>query len=345
MPRNDDTATDFVHPVGIDCLLGMAATSDELGRQMMERREDTIRAAVASGVALSPVEQAILATIEDAPLALMIQGVKRGLSVVRRRIFLQHTAKVLASLLAGTAVAGQAVSCRRQAPTPDERRPSTRADGQRAAPTMPGPEMPASEIPVPPTRSGATAPPSIAPAPRDAPRKKTPMDRGLPARYRDSLAVRGDDTGTGLRLGGVTGIRPGSSVGYGDPRKVDPDFGTLLQRPVPVVSYSKPRVLSGDIQESVVARVLRRNRPGLTSCHSLALQDDAKATGDVQVTLTITRLGQVGRLSLSSTLKSAAANQALRRLIGRWRFPKPSGRMPLISFTVFFRLNSRYPKR
>lgn len=109
-------------PVGLERLLGMAAADPEFARALGERRSESLEA---SGVTLTPAEEAMLAATPAAALGQLVASVGRRLADEDRRAFLASAGAALLLLAGckgepssgrGSAAAGPAAS-----PTPGPR--------------------------------------------------------------------------------------------------------------------------------------------------------------------------------------------------------------------------------
>ncbi|MFH2009875.1 MAG: hypothetical protein ABI333_24990 [bacterium] len=123
-------------PVGVEELVSMAAASDEYARELVVRRGE---AAAASGVELTPTEQAMLRAIDDAALRKVIQEWKGKLPAPERREFLERASAALVLLVGGGVLTG-AAGCEKQKSPTGSQRPRAEPGGQAVKGIRPGPQ-------------------------------------------------------------------------------------------------------------------------------------------------------------------------------------------------------------
>ena len=124
--------------------------------------------------------------------------------------------------------------------------------------------------------------------------------------------------GSGYGLGGLGGLRPANGG--------------------PQVRMSKGSV-TGGLDAATIRRIIRRHMLELKYCYSsIGLPTDPNLAGVVKMSFTITSSGAVGGVSVaSSTLNHPATERCIGRAVRRWRFPKPEGSMPYVTFPFHFK--------
>jgi TonB family protein len=106
----------------------------------------------------------------------------------------------------------------------------------------------------------------------------------------------------------------------------------------PRVFMSRASV-SGGLDAATIRRVIRRHLSEIKYCYmSIGLPSNPQLAGMVKVSFTITSSGSVGRVSISqSTLNHGGTEACIKRSVRRWRFPKPEGSMPFVTYPFHFK--------
>lgn len=141
----------------------------------------------------------------------------------------------------------------------------------------------------------------------------------------------GDDSGLGgLGQGGKGG---GDSLGIGLGGGKE-----KLKSRQPRVFMSRASV-SGGLDAATIRRVVRRHLSQIKYCYlSIGLPAKPDLAGMVKVSWTIKPSGSVGQVSVvSSTLSHPATERCIKSAVKRWRFPKPEGSMPFITYPFHFK--------
>ena len=144
----------------------------------------------------------------------------------------------------------------------------------------------------------------------------------------------------GVGFGGWGGFGKGGGGGGGG------GFG-LGGRGFGVGKYKSrsPRVfmsrasVSGGLDAATIRRVIRRHLSEIKYCYmSIGLPTNPQLAGMVKVSFTITSSGGVGRVSIAqSTLNHGGTESCIKRSVRRWRFPKPEGSMPFVTYPFHFK--------
>ncbi len=106
----------------------------------------------------------------------------------------------------------------------------------------------------------------------------------------------------------------------------------------PRVFMSRASV-TGGLDAATIRRVIRRHLSEIKYCYmSIGLPSNPQLAGMVKVSFTITSSGGVGRVSISqSTLNHGGTEGCIKSAVRRWRFPKPEGSMPFVSYPFHFK--------
>lgn len=107
----------------------------------------------------------------------------------------------------------------------------------------------------------------------------------------------------------------------------------------------RPRVfmsrasVTGGLDAATIRRVIRRHLQEIQYCYvSVGLPSNPKLAGMVKVTFTISPSGLVGQVQVSSsTLNHPRTEGCIRAAVRRWRFPKPEGSMPFVTYPFHFK--------
>jgi hypothetical protein len=130
-------------PVGIEALLGLAASDRAFAHQLLSDR----RAALTErGIRLTPTEVAVFDAIDDGDMAVMIDRMRAESPDRDRRAFLARSAAALL-VAAGGGVAWTQVSCRPAftGSNPDPPQPPPLDAGPADAPAAPADDAPADD--------------------------------------------------------------------------------------------------------------------------------------------------------------------------------------------------------
>ncbi len=106
----------------------------------------------------------------------------------------------------------------------------------------------------------------------------------------------------------------------------------------PRVFMSRASV-SGGLDAATIRRVIRRHLSEIKYCYmSIGLPSNPQLAGMVKVSFTITSSGSVGRVSVAqSTLNHGGTEACIKSSVRRWRFPKPEGSMPFVTYPFHFK--------
>ena len=274
---------------GIEELLAMAEADGRFAAALLEDRQGAI---AASGVALSPAQHKVLASVDEQTLREMILGLAGSRPEEHRRAFLGRSAAALAALAGGAVLASQG-GCTKN-------REAGKA-GPKKAPRQP------STDPEPP-------PPAPGPDRRAAVQPEPPL---LPTKFPgETTGIRPDHV-KALGSGGYTGSRPGQihgRLGAWSPVRVKAD------RPV----------VKGGLNPEILRRINRRHANEVKYCYQKELQKKPDLAGAIKVSYTITPTGMVSASSLvSSTMSSPAVERCVVQAIKRWLYPKPGDGKPV----------------
>ena len=107
----------------------------------------------------------------------------------------------------------------------------------------------------------------------------------------------------------------------------------------------KPRVfmsranVTGGLDAATIRRVIRRHLSEIQYCYvTVGLPSNPNLNGMVKVSFTISPTGLVGSVqTASSTLGSPRTEACIKSAVRRWRFPKPEGSMPFVTYPFHFR--------
>lgn len=97
--------------------------------------------------------------------------------------------------------------------------------------------------------------------------------------------------------------------------------------------------VSGGLDAATIRRVVRRHLSEVKYCYmSIGLPTNPKLQGLVKVSFTITKTGRVGRVSIAqTTLNHRRTERCIQSAVRRWRFPKPEGSMPFVTYPFRFK--------
>jgi hypothetical protein len=250
---------------GIEQLLALAAVNPDFAAALLSDRQQALSRC---GVVLTPSEERLLASLDDARLDQLVIGVKRAMTPDPARRALVGGAA--ATLLGALATSG----CQ---------------------------------------RAGGNV-------------------RAAVEEFRARVTAGG---------GGITGIRPGHSLGFGRPRK----------RPWLAVRQTKV-VVRGGLGREIIRRIVRRHINELRYCFqkNIGLEAfDESALGaaalrsPVKLTtaFVIAPSGQVAsvqllRCSLKDKRLSKKLSRCVLKAMGRWLYPKPRGRPVQVEYGFRF---------
>jgi TonB family protein len=132
----------------------------------------------------------------------------------------------------------------------------------------------------------------------------------------------GGGGGGGFGLGGG-----GGGVGFGKYKSGSP-----------IVFMSKATV-QGGLDGDTIRRVIRRHLQEIQYCYvSIGLPSNPKLEGLVKITFTITPTGMVGNATVAqSTLNHGGTEACIVGAVRRWKFPKPEGQMPYVTYPFHFK--------
>jgi hypothetical protein len=181
----------------------------------------------------------------------------------------------------------------------------------------------------PPAAGPSLRPPAATPPPRPA-----RMARQRDAAPEDALGALvgnpvGDSHGRGdLGMGGGGG---GASRGMAVRSGASPGVRA------PVVFMSRATI-QGGLDADTVRRVIRRHLPEVRHCYvTHALVANPQSAGMISVTFLIAANGSVGAAQIArATLAHAPTQACLLAAVRRWRFPRPEGASPVVSYPFHF---------
>ncbi len=135
------------------------------------------------------------------------------------------------------------------------------------------------------------------------------------------------------------------ALGGNKPAKPAPGMAGSQGFGVGKYKSNNPRVfmsrasVSGGLDAATVRKVVRRHLSELKYCYvSIGLPANPKLDGMVKVSWTITSSGGVGRVAIAqSTLNHLPTESCIKKAVQRWRFPKPEGAMPFITYPFHFK--------
>lgn len=157
---------------------------------------------------------------------------------------------------------------------------------------------------------------------------------------------RGGGHGSGLiGLGGFD--RLGHGPGSGGSHFGDDDGGSEgvvgfggRRKKIPVATVTKGHV-TGDIDKSVIRRIVRAHLNEVRSCYNAGLTRNPNLTGRVTIQFSIIGTGKVGSSAVqANTTKDSSTANCIAKAVKRWKFPRVgNGGTALVSYP--FRLTSR----
>ncbi|MDY0002030.1 MAG: TonB family protein [Polyangia bacterium] len=106
----------------------------------------------------------------------------------------------------------------------------------------------------------------------------------------------------------------------------------------PTVFMSRAEV-TGGLDAATIRRVIRRHLQEIQYCYvSVGLPTNPGLQGMVKVSFTITATGLVGQVNIASTtLNHGGTESCIAAAVRRWRFPKPEGSMPFVTYPFHFK--------
>ncbi len=113
----------------------------------------------------------------------------------------------------------------------------------------------------------------------------------------------------------------------------------VYKRKGPRVFMSRASV-SGGLDAATIRRVIRRHISEVKYCYmSIGLPTNPKLRGMVKVSFTISPNGSVGQhvTIAQSTLNHGGTESCIKSAVRRWRFPKPEGSMPFVTYPFHFK--------
>ncbi|MFH2008062.1 MAG: AgmX/PglI C-terminal domain-containing protein [bacterium] len=155
-------------------------------------------------------------------------------------------------------------------------------------------------------------------------------------------AGRGKGKGSGaggVGFGGWGGFGKGGGDGAGGADPGGQGFGIgKYRKQGPRVFMSRASV-SGGLDAATIRRVIRRHLSEVKYCYvSIGIPANPDLGGMVKVSFTVKPGGEVGQVSIAqSTLNHSGTEQCIKRAVQRWRFPKPEGSMPFVTYPFHFK--------
>jgi len=102
------------------------------------------------------------------------------------------------------------------------------------------------------------------------------------------------------------------------------------------VRFSEPIVM-GDIDRSLINRVIRRNKNQIRYCYDRELRTDPKLKGEIKIKFVISKDGVISLSKIkSSTLNNTAVEECVRKRLLRWKFPKSKSGITIVNYIFHF---------
>lgn len=119
----------------------------------------------------------------------------------------------------------------------------------------------------------------------------------------------------------------------------EPGEGRTAKRVSGVVKTEAPAV-DGELDPSLVAKEVHVRIGAIKACYERALKRKADLSGKVKIRWTITAAGSVSDVEIEEdTMGYAEVASCMKGLVGRWRFPAPSGGSVDVVYPFIFEPN------
>jgi TonB family protein len=119
----------------------------------------------------------------------------------------------------------------------------------------------------------------------------------------------------------------------------EPDEGRTAKRVRGTVKSEAPAV-DGPLDPTLVAKEVRTRIGTIKACYERALKRNPSLSGRVLIRWTITAAGTVSDVEIEEdSLGDAEVASCIKRLVGRWRFPAPSGGSVDVVYPFIFEPN------
>lgn len=156
-----------------------------------------------------------------------------------------------------------------------------------------------------------------------------PGNHGLGLRNRGS-GGGGDGPGGLLSMGG-----PGDLGGRGGRGRGG--LGDKKKQRAPTVRAPKPGQLAGFCKEADILRVVRTRQQGVSFCYEKALARRPDLSGKLTLRWRIDLDGSLSQVQVAEdSLGDAEVAGCVRRVVERWRFPRPEGGQCVVHFPFVF---------
>lgn len=137
----------------------------------------------------------------------------------------------------------------------------------------------------------------------------------------------GMSTGSAVAGGRGFGVGPMALRGRSSGDSVGRQLRDVSDRDVRQVSVAPGTpAVEGQLDRSIIERVIRQHRREIRACYEAELQRDPDLEGRIVVSFVIDPSGGVARASIgSSTMNNGGVESCITTRVRRWRFPEPRG--------------------
>jgi outer membrane biosynthesis protein TonB len=135
-------------------------------------------------------------------------------------------------------------------------------------------------------------------------------------------SLRGVKTGTGGsgKVANISGLRGAGSIAGGDT-----GAGSAEKRVSGIVKSEAPAV-DGELDPALVSKEVRTRIGAIKACYERSLKRNPNLSGKIKVRWTITAAGTVSGVEIEEdSMGDTEVTSCIKGLVGRWRFPAPSG--------------------
>jgi outer membrane biosynthesis protein TonB len=135
-------------------------------------------------------------------------------------------------------------------------------------------------------------------------------------------SLRGVKTGTGGsgKVANISGLRGAGSIAGGDT-----GAGSAEKRVSGIVKSEAPAV-DGELDPALVSKEVRTRIGAIKACYERSLKRNPNLSGKIKVRWTITAAGTVSGVEIEEdSMGDSEVTSCIKGLVGRWRFPAPSG--------------------
>jgi outer membrane biosynthesis protein TonB len=135
-------------------------------------------------------------------------------------------------------------------------------------------------------------------------------------------SLRGVKTGSGGsgKVANISGLRGAGSIAGGD------TGGGAAEKRVTGVVKSEAPAVDGELDPSLVSKEVRTRIGAIKGCYERSLKRNPNLSGKIKVRWTITAAGTVSGVDIEEdSMGDSEVASCIKGLVGRWRFPAPSG--------------------